>query len=129
MAPRPELRRALRWLADGVRERPWEADDRPAPTPERPPSILLVKTPPWDTRLPPLGITYLSAYLRRKGLDAELWDANIDTYLRYRMDREDLWDMEAAVFWFTPERVAEVFNHEADLVARRKPARPTSASR
>ena len=34
-----------------------------APPRERKPSIFLLKTPPWDTRLPPLGIGYLSAYL------------------------------------------------------------------
>ena len=81
--------------------------------------MLLVKTPPWDTRLPPLGIGYLDAYLKKHGIDSQIWDCNIDTYLRFRMDREELWDMEAAVFWFTPERVAEVFNHEADIVARK----------
>ncbi len=86
---------------------------------QREPSIFLVKTPPWDTRLPPLGIGYLSAYLRSKGIEAPVWDCNIDTYLRFRMDREPLWDMEAAVFWFTPDKVAEVFNHECDVVARR----------
>jgi radical SAM superfamily enzyme YgiQ (UPF0313 family) len=79
----------------------------------------LVKTPPWDTRLPPLGIGYLDSYLKKHGVAAEVWDCNIDTYLRFRMDQEALWDMEAAVFWFTPERVEEVFSHEADIVARR----------
>ena len=119
MPPRSDAKRALRWLAGGVRDRAWTVDERLDAVPERAPSILLVKTPPWDTRLPPLGITYLSAYLRGQGLDAQIWDANIDTFLRYRMDHEALWDMEAAVFWFTPERVADVFNHEADIVARR----------
>ncbi|MCP4872144.1 MAG: B12-binding domain-containing radical SAM protein [Proteobacteria bacterium] len=95
-------------------------DDRVAVVPEtKQNSILLVKTPPWDTRLPPLGIGYLSSYLRKYGLDAPVWDCNIDTYLRFRMDRADLWDMEAAVFWFTPDDVADVFNHECDIAARR----------
>ena len=119
MAQRSEARRALRWFSDRLADRPWNVEQRIEATIARPPSIFLVKTPPWDTRLPPLGITYLSAFLRRHGLDAPVWDANIDTYLRYRMDREELWDMEAAVFWFTPERVEEVFSHEADIVARR----------
>ena len=81
--------------------------------------ILLIKTPPWDTRLPPLGIGYLATYLKEHGVSAAVWDCNIDTYLRFRMDREALWEMDAAVFWFTPEDVAEVFNHEADIVTRR----------
>ena len=119
MVQRSEARRALRWFADRLQDRPWNADERPEAPPQPAPSIFLVKTPPWDTRLPPLGITYLSAFLQRHGLDATVWDANIDSYLRHRMDHEDLWDMEAAVFWFTPERVQEVFSHEADIVARR----------
>ncbi len=119
MSPPSEGRRALRWLRQSLRDRPWNTTERVEAVPERDPSIFLVKTPPWDTRLPPLGITYLSSFLTRHGMDAPIWDANIDTFLRYRMDQADLWDMESAVFWFTPERVAEVFNHEADIVARR----------
>lgn len=112
--------KAARFLAGQLRSRAWTVDDRlEAAAPERKPSVFLVKTPPWDTRLPPLGITYLSRYLRTHGVDAPVWDCNIDTFLRFRMDQERLWDMEEAVFWFTPHRVAEVFNHEADIVARR----------
>jgi radical SAM superfamily enzyme YgiQ (UPF0313 family) len=110
---------AARWLRKALRERSWTVDERLEAAADAGPSILLVKTPPWDTRLPPLGITYLHSYLSANGVDADLWDANIDTYLRFRMDRAELWDMDAAVFWFTPDRVAEVFNHEADVVARR----------
>lgn len=114
-----EVRQALRHLVREVRSRGWRAPPaEPMPAP-RPPSILLLKTPPWDTRLPPLGIGYLASYLAAHGLDARPWDCNIDTFLRFRMDRGDLWDMESSVFWFTPDKVAEVFDHEADVVARR----------
>ncbi len=111
---------SLRSRLNILRGRPESVDERTA-TVETPagPEILLVKTPPWDTRLPPLGIGYLSTYLQRHGIDAPVWDCNIDTYLRFRMDRAALWDMEAAVFWFTPDDVAEVFNHECDVAARR----------
>lgn len=99
---------------------PATVDERLAQAaPEPADRILLIKTPPWDTRLPPLGIGYLSSYLASHGIEAPVWDCNIDTYLRFRMDRSDLWDMETSTFWFSPERVAEVFNHEADLVVRR----------
>ncbi len=112
--------RAARFLFGQMRSKAWTVEERlTAAAPERAPSVFLVKTPPWDTRLAPLGINYLSKYLRTHGVDAPVWDCNIDTYLRFRMDQERLWDMEEAVFWFTPERVAEVFNHECDIVARR----------
>jgi radical SAM superfamily enzyme YgiQ (UPF0313 family) len=120
--PLSRLRRglqAVRSLAPTIGHTPATVDERIEAAAERPPRCFLVKTPPWDTRLPPLGITYLEAFLTRSGVDCEIWDCNIDTYLRFRMDQEALWDMESAVFWFTPERVAEVFNHEADIVARR----------
>jgi radical SAM superfamily enzyme YgiQ (UPF0313 family) len=112
-------RGALRRLVGRLRSGPEVAEvPEVAPLPTRPP-IILIKTPPWDTRLPPLGIGYLSAYLARHGVRAPVWDCNIDTYLRFRMDQAALWEMESAVFWFTPDRVAEVFSHEADVVARR----------
>jgi hypothetical protein len=128
---------AARWLARALRERPWAegagatsveraaaartgvaADPSPAPRGGRA-DVFLLKTPPWDTRLPPLGIGYLAAYLEKHGRKATVWDCNVDTFLRFRMDRADLWNMDAAVFWFTPDKVAEVFNHECDIVARR----------
>ncbi len=28
--------------------------------------ILLIQCPPWDTEMPPLGIAYLSAYLKKQ---------------------------------------------------------------
>ncbi len=111
--------RRLRGALGRLRGEPDTVDDRLQADVPRSPSIFLLKTPPWDTRLPPLGVGYLSSYLERRGVDAPVWDCNIDTYLRFRMDRASLWEMDAAVFWFTPERVAEVFNHECDKVARR----------
>ncbi len=111
--------RRLRGALDRFRGEPSSVDERLEADVVRPPSIFLLKTPPWDTRLPPLGVGYLSSYLQQHGVDAPTWDCNIDTYLRFRMDQAALWDMDAAVFWFTPEKVAEVFNHECDKVARR----------
>ncbi len=111
--------KSLRVLAGRIRQEPTDVESRPNRPAQIHPSIFLVKTPPWDTRLPPLGVGYLSSYLRSRGMDAPVWDCNIDTYLRFRMDRAELWDMESAVFWFTPDKVAEVFNHECDVVARR----------
>jgi anaerobic magnesium-protoporphyrin IX monomethyl ester cyclase len=111
--------RRLRGALDRFRGEPSSVDERLEADVVRPPSIFLLKTPPWDTRLPPLGVGYLSSYLQQHGVDAPIWDCNIDTYLRFRMDQAALWDMDAAVFWFTPEKVAEVFNHECDKVARR----------
>ena len=78
---------AARWLRRALRERAWTVDERLEAAAEAGPSILLVKTPPWDTRLPPLGITYLDSYLRTHGVDAQVWDCNIDTFLRFRMDQ------------------------------------------
>ena len=111
--------KSLRVLAGRIRQEPKDVDSRLKEQPRDNPSIFLIKTPPWDTRLPPLGIGYLSSYLNSRGMNATVWDCNIDTYLRFRMDQAALWDMEAAVFWFTPDKVAEVFNHECDVVARR----------
>lgn len=118
-----ESLRAARHLVTQVRTKAWRDEGPPSVVPParktKPASILLLKTPPWDTRLPPLGVGYLSAFLTSRGYEAPVWDVNIDTYLRFRMDQDALWDMESAVFWFTPDRVSEVFNHECDVVARR----------
>ena len=109
----------MRAAVDRLRGAEEQPTPKAAEAPSQAASIFLVKTPPWDTRLPPLGIGYLASYLNRNGHKATVWDCNIDTFLRFRMDQEDLWDMEAAVFWFTADKVAEIFNHECDVVARR----------
>jgi radical SAM superfamily enzyme YgiQ (UPF0313 family) len=55
--------------------------------------LLLVQAPAYGAYYPPLGIAYLSRYLRERKFDVEVMDLNVDFYNRSRTDPDfmQLW--------------------------------------
>jgi len=83
------------------------------------PEILLVELPPWDVRTPPLGIAYLSTFLRVKGVDAEVFDLNIEIYNSESDERKKGWGNEDFFWWRSnelEERYLKTFEHFADRI-------------
>ena len=68
--------------------------------------ILLAICPPWGVETPPLGLACLSAYLRSKGLNTEIFDFNIYLYNKVEPKYKYLWEMGSANYW----RKEESFN-------------------
>ena len=42
--------------------------------------VLLVNCPPWGTVMPPLGIAYISSYLKSKDIAVDILDLNLELY-------------------------------------------------
>lgn len=63
--------------------------------------IVLVQLPPWGIYLPPLGIAYLSSYLRKNGFSVKVFDANIELY--NRAPDKGLWNFERKDEWCNRE--------------------------
>ena len=61
--------------------------------------ILLILPPPWGTDVPPLGIACLSSFLQAKGINAELFDFNIELYNALPEKYRNLWSMNYADWW------------------------------
>lgn len=83
------------------------------------PEILLVELPPWDIRTPPLGIAYLAAFLKSRGVYAEVLDLNIEMYNSETDERKKGWGNEDFFWWRSSEleeRYLEAFEHFADRI-------------
>lgn len=61
--------------------------------------ILLIQCPPWDTTMPPLGIAYLSSYLRKQGYNTSVFDLNTALYHLANEDLKYLWAQESYDWW------------------------------
>ena len=60
--------------------------------------FLLINLPPWAQESPHIGVGYLSAYLRDKGVKANVMDLNKSFYLNHP-DFAMLWHVENKSFW------------------------------
>lgn len=61
--------------------------------------ILLIQCPPWDTAMPPLGIAYLSSYLRKYGYKTSVFDLNISLYKSAGRNLKYLWEQKSYNWW------------------------------
>ena len=68
-----------------------------------PPRVLLVGCPPWRTECPNLALAYLSATLRRAGIDTWVGDLNILLHSRIEPQLRKYWELTTATFWARPE--------------------------
>ncbi|MBU1864421.1 MAG: radical SAM protein, partial [Candidatus Omnitrophica bacterium] len=70
--------------------------------------ILLVTSPPWGVHNPPVGLAYLSTYLRSKGIRADVFDFNIGLYRRVDPKWHKLWLPEYKNWWSNPQKIQEL---------------------
>jgi len=61
--------------------------------------ILLVNLPPWGVENPPIGLGYLDAYVRSKGLKSEVYDFNVYFHNQAPDSYKMLWHVENKNFW------------------------------
>ncbi|MBU1044829.1 MAG: B12-binding domain-containing radical SAM protein [Candidatus Omnitrophica bacterium] len=56
--------------------------------------VILVNCPPWGVVMPPLGIAYLSAYLKLKGVPVDIFDLNLDLYEQADSAQQLFWQLD-----------------------------------
>jgi len=61
--------------------------------------ILLIQCPPWDIKMPPLGIAYLSTYLRKYEYKTYVFDLNVMLYNLVKNDTKSLWEQKNYDRW------------------------------
>ena len=82
------------------------------------PDILLVNPPPWLPYSPPLGLASIIAYLKERGFEADLLDANIELFDRSPESVRKLWEWEEGPLWEKPAEVERIFGEDLDEFAR-----------
>jgi len=76
--------------------------------------ILLLQCPPWDFCLPPLGVAYLSGYLRARHYDIGVFDLNIALYNLASEDQKCLWEQKNADHWVREDLFQQTWGHLAE---------------
>lgn len=61
--------------------------------------ILLIESAPWDIEMPPLGIAYLTSYLKKHGFKPGILDLNIAAYNLASPDIKYLWEQASYDSW------------------------------
>ena len=61
--------------------------------------IVLIQCPPWDIDMPPLGVSYLAAYLGKVGYKVAVVDLNIHMYNSMGADFRHLWNQRNYDCW------------------------------
>ncbi|MBU1088061.1 MAG: B12-binding domain-containing radical SAM protein [Candidatus Omnitrophica bacterium] len=68
--------------------------------------LILVNCPPWGVVMPPLGIAYLSAYLKSKGAQADVFDLNLNLYEQADVKQGLFWQLDE-INRIKPANIAE----------------------
>lgn len=61
--------------------------------------IILVNMPPWNLENPPLGISYLAAFLKQEGFKPLVFDFNAYLFNRIKPEYRMLWHIENKNLW------------------------------
>lgn len=77
--------------------------------------IAVVQCPVWGIFEPPLGLSQISAYLRKIGHRVGVWDINIELYFERDNKHRDLWAMEQCEFWSQGKNIDEYFRRNKQI--------------
>lgn len=77
------------------------------------PEVALVAMPPWGVNNPPVGLAYLSSYLRDHDVQTEMFDYNINFYNSLPQPYKLLWHVENKNYW-SNEDTFKTIRHALD---------------
>jgi hypothetical protein len=106
------LRHRIKNLAFSIKERRnrWKLSNHLLMVSENPIDILLIQSPPWDSTQPPLGVAYLSSYLKKQGFKTHVFDLNILLYHLVPKDLKYLWGQKSYDWWVDDELFAKTWS-------------------
>ncbi|MEM2174868.1 MAG: radical SAM protein, partial [Candidatus Micrarchaeia archaeon] len=78
--------------------------------------IVLIQTPVWGTREPPLSIVQLAGQLKSRGFEVKSFDLNNYLYNFQKENYRYLWAWEQSLFWYNQRQVEEFFKDINHLI-------------
>jgi len=84
--------------------------------------MLLVTLPPWGVENPPIGLGYLDAYIRSKGLKSAVYDFNIYFHNCAADGYKMLWHVENKNYWSNEKTfpaVYKLFQNQIDYAVKK----------
>ncbi|MBU0634756.1 MAG: B12-binding domain-containing radical SAM protein [Candidatus Omnitrophica bacterium] len=55
---------------------------------------ILINCPPWGIVMPPLGVAYLSSYLKSKGHGVDVYDLNLELFQKAGLAQKEFWNLD-----------------------------------
>jgi radical SAM superfamily enzyme YgiQ (UPF0313 family) len=80
--------------------------------------ILLVQAPPWGVYTPPLGIAYLTTFLKSFDFPLDILDLNVEIFHRASQEIKEKWDTQDFDFWASGKAVDRLNDQLEDLANR-----------
>ncbi len=77
--------------------------------------VTLVQAPVWAPNLPPLGIAYLSSFLKDKNIDVDIFDFNIELYHSVPSAYQKFWEKEWYDCWNLENFIQFITNEYREL--------------
>lgn len=72
--------------------------------------VLLIMPPPWQTKMPPLGIAYLCSYLKQKNYKPAVSDLNLELFNNAIGRQTSLWDI-STINHMSPHSILKYTQH------------------
>ena len=70
--------------------------------------LILVMTPPWQTKMVPLGVAYLSSFLKSRGVKVKVIDLNVKLFNECASDKKYFWEI-GTINSFTVSQLTKKF--------------------
>ncbi len=82
--------------------------------------IILITCPVWGVQMPSLGLAYLATNLKKRGINLEVSDLNIEVYKRVNNKLKELWKFENNKYWcYWDKDFKELFKEEIEYCIKR----------
>ena len=82
--------------------------------------MLLIMCPVWGVQMPSLGLAYLATNLKKKGINLEVLDLNIEVYKRVDDKSRNFWKFENNKHWCDwNKEFQEVLEEEIEYCVKR----------
>lgn len=80
--------------------------------------ILLVQAPPWGIYSPPLGVAYLSTFLKSSGFLVDVLDLNIEMFRQSTEEIKQKWETQDFDFWASGKATGRFYHRLEDFADR-----------
>ncbi len=79
--------------------------------------VILIMVPPWEPSMPPLGLAYISEYLRSRNFNPKVIDFNLELFRKASPEKKIFWEIYNINSMTVPEiteKISALFKREID---------------
>jgi len=78
--------------------------------------VILITVPPWEPKMPPLGLAYISEYLKSRGLKSRVLDFNLKLFKEAPLQKKIFWEIHNINSMPPQDITSKMFNSFSDEI-------------